>query len=135
MFEIEGMNTKKNKIKNNKTIKKEKLNLWEKRLKYVADRDLALVPLKIDLKYNIGGSYSILQIKDGNIKIYYSLSNVLREHLQPRYKNARLLLENLQTKGLLNPSENFKNLFLKPIHLLYILTNLFYNSFYFDLYQ
>jgi hypothetical protein len=100
------MNTKKNKVHNNRT-KKNNITIstilvpstqWQHHLKSVADRDLALIPTSISIKYKLGGSYSILQIYNGKIKIYYSLSKVLREHLQPRFNDAKLLLENLQMK-------------------------------------
>lgn len=102
MFEIEGMNTKKNKEPNNKT-KKVKIFLkpitqWQKRLKYVADRDLSLIPLINNNKYKIIGGYSILQILNGKIKIYYNVSNELKKVFQPRYNQSKLLLETLQTK-------------------------------------
>ncbi len=93
--------TKKKKIENNIT-KKNNLhkpsNQWQKRLLSVADRDLTLIPTTVSSKYKLGGSYSILQIQNGKIKIYYSLSNALKEHLLPRFNNAKLLIENLQMK-------------------------------------
>lgn len=109
------MHTKKNKIQNNKTIKNMKrlqdslkpTNQWQTRLKTIADRDLALIPTSVDNKYKLGGSYSILSIHDGKIKIHYKLSQELKKHIQPRLNDAKLLLETLQTK--LN-SKKFPNI-------------------------
>ena len=103
------MNTKKNNRKNfNNTIKINKnMNKWQKRLKLVADRDLSLIPTNIDKKYKIGGSYTILSIHYGKIKIYYNASQELKKVLQPRYDQAKLLLENLQTKL---PNKKFVNI-------------------------
>jgi hypothetical protein len=103
LFEIEGMKTRKNKTNNsNKTLKNidflKPTTKWQKRLKTIADRDLALIPTSVDNKYKLGGSYSILSIHDGKIKIHYKLSQELKSIIEPRYNQAKSLLEILQTK-------------------------------------
>ena len=101
MFENRDMKTKKHNINiKNKTLKipdflKPK-TLWQKRLKKIADRDLALIPGKLD-KYSMKGGYTLLIINNNNIKFSTKLEKSnLKDLMFDRINKLKIFLNHVK---------------------------------------